>query len=59
MTFEEKLNKLDQDVFYGRIYMCDKCRRKNMDCTNKQCRAELKRMLEKEEGEKNLQISLF
>ena len=50
--------KLCDDIFYGRIYMCDKCRRKNeYGCSNAMCLKECERMVG--EDPKDEQLRLF
>lgn len=50
--------KLCDDIFYGRVHICDKCRRKNeWGCSNRMCLEECKRMTKS--GKKDEQISLF
>ncbi len=48
--------KLFDDIFYGRVHMCSQCKRKNKECTNRQCLEECKRMTEKSESD---QLTLF
>ena len=58
MTDMTEAEKLWNDIFYGRVYMCDKCRRKNeWGCSNAMCFEECKRMTKSEK--KDEQISLF
>ena len=52
------MKELYDDIFYGRIYICDKCRLKNYNCTNRDCMKELERK-QKKEKQKDEQISLF
>ena len=55
----EKAKKLHDDIFYGRVYMCDKCRRKNdYSCSNAICLKECERMVDKDE-EQEEQLRLF
>ena len=57
------IDQLDHEVFYGVVQMCDRCRRKNDNCTNRQCRTELIRMISEtetnSERKENEQMSLF
>ena len=55
MTEAEKLH---QDIFYGRVYICNKCRKKNYNCTNRDCLIECQRMVGKKKKERE-QLSLF
>ena len=50
--------KLCDDIFYGRVYMCGKCRRKNeWGCSNIMCLKECQRMLQ--EPKEDEQMRLF
>lgn len=58
--------KLCDDIFYGRVYLCNKCRRSKYSCTNAECLAECVYMTEKKRtlneaktSEKREQICLF
>lgn len=56
----KEAEKLCDDIFYGRIYMCDKCRRKNeYGCSNRICLEECRRMIEKKHPKATEQMSLF
>lgn len=50
--------KLYQDIFYGRVKMCHKCRKKNYNCTNRDCLIECQRMVGEKKKETE-QLSLF
>ena len=54
----DELDKLDHDVFYGITQMCNKCRKRNDNCTNRECREELRRMLRNEKRKENEQLDL-
>ena len=54
--------ELCEDLFYGRVYLCDKCRRKNeFGCNRAQCLRECEYMVGKKrkEKEKAEQYTLF
>lgn len=52
--------ELYDDIFYGRVYMCDKCRRKNeYGCSNAMCLKECEHMVKEEKKEEVEQYTLF
>lgn len=53
--------KLADDIFYGRVYMCDKCGRKNERmCNNADCLKECERIVRKWKAqEDDEQLTLF
>ena len=53
-----EVEKLYQDIFYGRVKMCHICRKKNYNCTNRDCLIECQRMVGEKKKETE-QLSLF
>lgn len=59
-----EINKLHDDIFYGRVNMCDRCRKKDHMCTNADCLKEISRKyrvdgIKVESHQANEQMSLF
>ena len=58
------IKKLHDDIFYGRVDMCDRCRKKDHNCTNADCLKEISRKyrvdgIKVESHKANEQMSLF
>lgn len=52
--------ELHDDIFWGRVYLCDKCRRRNeFGCNHAQCLKECEHMVGKEKKEEEEQYTLF
>ena len=57
---EKTAKELWDDIFWGRVYLCDKCRRKNeYGCSNAMCLKECEYMVGKEKKQKDEQYTLF
>ena len=59
-----EIKKLYDDIFYGRVNMCDRCRKKDHNCTNADCLKEISRKykvdgIKVESHKANEQMSLF
>lgn len=59
-----EIKKLHDDIFYGRVNMCDRCRKKDHNCTNADCLMEISRKyrvdgIKVESHQANEQMSLF
>ena len=59
-----EIKKLHDDIFYGRVNMCDRCRKKDYNCTNADCLKEISRKyrvdgIKVESHQANEQMSLF
>lgn len=53
MTAED----LYDDIFYGRVQMCAKCRRKREQfCSNRDCMRECERMVKEEKQEEQMKL---
>lgn len=48
--------QLCDDIFFGRIYICDKCRRKDKYCSNADCQKECERMTKKEKEPEQMSL---
>ena len=59
-----EIKKLHDDIFYGRVNMCDRCSKKDHNCTNADCLKEISRKykvdgINVESNQANEQMSLF
>jgi len=55
---KEEIKKLYDDIFYGRVHLCGRCRKKNYNCTNADCLKELERTYGNKK-QSNEQMSLW